>query len=128
MASPHPGTSRLRLRTKGGFLDKPVLDGQPLDYVAKVEVTIDPMRPPRAVLHIETDVVFNGRAYVAVKDIIPEASLEARAEFAAALNRADQIARGVTQRRDRRAVETDIPALLEALDGLGWGFHRKRGR
>ena len=118
---------RLRLRTKGRLMAKPVLDGIALDSVERAEFTASAVNGlPSVTLHLAVDVVFNGMAWVTLQDIIPAATTDERRAFAEALNEADFIARGAAYRRQRSEVETAIPALLEALDGLGWGFYRKR--
>lgn len=119
------GTSRLRLRTKDGFMERPVLDGVVLDSVTSLSFMARPFGPPVVRIEVLADTVFNGRAFVKVDSIVPESSPEARAEFVDALNRADAACRRPGTKTKH---ETPVEALVEELDRLGWGFYRKKVR
>jgi hypothetical protein len=128
---------RLKLRTKGRFLEAPVLNGRPVTGVTKIEFAAGPFDLPQVTLHVLSEVVFNGKAHVRIEDVDPNVSEGDRKEFINALNAADLAARrkardaqqalaGRPTGRGRLPESTDVAALVEELDALGWGFYRKR--
>jgi hypothetical protein len=128
---------KLRLRSRGGRLDAPILNGHVLDRVTRVQMIADPYGLPSVTIDITPDVVFNGKAWVTVKDIDIEVSVDARTEFANALNEADQRARrkardaqraldGLPTGRGRLPESTDAGMLVDEMEALGWGFYRTK--
>jgi hypothetical protein len=133
--------SRLKLRTKGRFIETPLLNGEPVDRVTKVEFTADAFDLPQVTLHVMPDVVFNGKAWVLVKNVDLDVPFGAKSEFANALNEADLRARQKARNAAREAAglppssrrsearleqSTSAEALIDEMDALGWGFYRKR--
>jgi len=129
--------SRLLLTTTKGLANKPVLDGVEIDSVVGAQIVVTPFDLPTVTLQVQTDVVFNGRAWVRLVDIVPESGPDARREFANVLNEADlrartkqrdwEISTGARPKGQRRLPESaDVAMLIEEMEALGWGFYRTR--
>jgi hypothetical protein len=125
-----PGLRKVRIRTnRHGLASKPTIDGVPLDDVTKVEITIDATSLPVVTFTVFAEPVFNGMAFVRVRDLDLDPGLDARREFINALNAADLEARrrGRPEFQRRLPDHADTSTLVKVLDEMGWGFYRRKG-